>query len=216
MVVGHRCRPGRCRSLWAAVPPQLRHGEGHQAPAVVEGLAAVARSFRIGDPFDPDTTMGRLVSDRQRQRVEGLVAKERAEGAQLVTGGGRPNGLDRGWFFEPTVLADVDNAMTVAREEIFGPVVRVIPYGTEDEAVALANDSDYGLGGSVWSADPDHAYAVARRIETGSIGLNMWTLDPGSPFGGWKASGLGHEFGPEGLAAYQRVESVFVPSGSAR
>lgn len=101
--------------------------------------------------------------------------------------------------------------MKVAREEIFGPVVRVIPYDTEDDAISIANDSEYGLAGSVWSADAEHALSVARRIETGTIGINMWTLDPSSPFGGWKASGLGVEYGPAGLAEYLRAKSIFVP-----
>ncbi|MFI7699424.1 aldehyde dehydrogenase [Nonomuraea sp. NPDC049480] len=178
---------------------------------VVDGLAGVARSFRVGDPLDPSTTMGPLVSRRQRERVESYVESGRSEGARLVTGGGRPADRPRGWFMEPAVFADVDNAMSVAREEIFGPVVCVIPYDTEEEAIGIANDSDYGLAGSVWSSDTGHALAVARRIETGSIGLNMWTLDPGSPFGGWKASGIGKEYGPEGLAAYFRTKSIFVP-----
>jgi acyl-CoA reductase-like NAD-dependent aldehyde dehydrogenase len=187
--------------------PRARHEE------IVDGLTQVARSFRLGDPLAPDTTMGPLVSERQRRRVEAYIAAGRGQGARLATGGGRPGGLERGWFVEPTVFADVDNSMTVAREEIFGPVVCVIPYDTEDEAVSIANDSDYGLAGSVWSADADRALSVARRIDTGSIGINMWMPDTGSPFGGWKASGLGVEGGPEGLAAYTRVKSVYVPGG---
>jgi acyl-CoA reductase-like NAD-dependent aldehyde dehydrogenase len=179
---------------------------------VVDGLAQLAQSFKLGNPLDADTTMGPLVSDRQRQRVESYITVGRTEGARVVTGGGRPSGLDRGWFVEPTVFAGVANTMTVAREEIFGPVICVIPYDTEDEAIAIANDSDYGLAGSVWSTDSAHALSVASRIETGSIGVNMWTLDLGSPFGGWKASGIGKEFGPEGLAAYLKTRSVFVPS----
>jgi len=186
--------------------PRSLYGE------VVDGLAHVAHSFVLGDPLDPATTMGPLVSARQRERVERYVATGRDEGARIVTGGGRPANLERGWFVEPTVFADADNTMTVAREEIFGPVVCVIPYDTEDEAVAIANDSEYGLGGSVWSSDQERALAIARRIETGSIGLNMWTLDPGSPFGGWKASGLGKEYGPEGLDAYLNTKSIFVPA----
>jgi aldehyde dehydrogenase (NAD+) len=186
--------------------PRSRYAE------VVDGLAQVARSFVLGNPLDPATTMGPLVTERQRERVEGYLALGREEGARVVTGGGRPAGLDRGWFVEPTVFADVDNAMTVAREEIFGPVVCVIPYDSEEDAIAIANDSDYGLAGSVWSSDQERALRVARRIDTGSIGLNMWTLDPGSPFGGWKASGVGKEYGPEGLDAYLRTKSIFVPA----
>jgi aldehyde dehydrogenase (NAD+) len=182
---------------------------------VVEGLAQVAQSYTLGDPLDPATTMGPLVTARQRERVEGYIATGSAEGARLVTGGGRPSHLDRGWYVEPTVFADVDNSMTIAREEIFGPVVCVIPYDTDDEAIALANDSDYGLAGSVWGTDQDRALSVARRVETGTIGLNMWTLDPGSPFGGWKTSGLGKELGPEGLDAYLNTKSINVPTPTA-
>ena len=179
---------------------------------VVAGLAQVAQSFTVGDPLDPATTMGPLVTSNQRDKVESYIAKGKAEGARLVTGGGRPQGLDRGWFVEPTVFADVNNTMTVAREEIFGPVVCVIPYDTDEDAIAIANDSDYGLAGSVWGADQDRALAVARRVETGSIGVNMWTLDPGSPFGGWKTSGIGKELGPEGLDAYLTTKSINVPA----
>ena len=179
---------------------------------IVDGLSNVAQSFVLGNPLDAATTMGPLVSERQRERVEGYVAGGHRSGARLVTGGGRPAKLDQGWFFEPTVFADVDNAMPIAREEIFGPVVCVIPYDSEAEAIAIANDSDYGLAGTVWSSDQQRALAVAREVDTGTIGLNMWDLDPGAPFGGWKASGMGKEMGPEGLAAYLKVKSINVPS----
>jgi len=183
--------------------PRRRYDE------VVEALAGVARSFVLGNPLDPATTMGPLVSARQRDRVEEYIAIGRAEGARTVTGGGRPDG--DGWFVEPTVFAGVDNAMTVAREEIFGPVVCVLSYDDAEQAVAIANDSDYGLAGSVWSSDPEHALQVARKIDTGTIGVNMWTLDPVAPLSGWKASGLGRELGPEGLDAYLDTKSIFVP-----
>jgi aldehyde dehydrogenase (NAD+) len=186
--------------------PRSRYAE------IVDGLATVAQSFVLGNPLDAATTMGPLVSERQRARVEGYVAGGRQSGARLVTGGGRPEKLDQGWFFEPTVFADVDNAMPIAREEIFGPVVCVIPYDSQEEAIAIANDSDYGLAGTVWSSDQQRALAVAREVDTGTIGLNMWDLDPGAPFGGWKASGMGKEMGPEGLAAYLKVKSINVPA----
>jgi aldehyde dehydrogenase (NAD+) len=127
----------------------------------------------------------------------------------IVGGAGRPDGLDRGWFVRPTLFADLDNSAAVAREEIFGPVLSVIPYGGDAEAVAIANDSDYGLGGSVWSSDPERATTVANAVQTGTIGINGYLPDPQGPFGGVKASGIGKEFGPEGLAAYQTLKSVY-------
>lgn len=176
----------------------------------VDTLAGLARSLTVGDPLDERTQIGPVVSRAQRDRVLGAVGRAREQGARLVAGGGRPAGVDRGWFVAPTVFADVDNATDLAREEVFGPVLAVIPYGDEDEAVAIANDSPYGLGGTVWSADPDRALAVARRMRTGSVGINGYLIDPGAPFGGVKASGLGRELGPEGLAAYQSTRSVYL------
>jgi betaine-aldehyde dehydrogenase len=132
-----------------------------------------------------------------------------------VAGGGRPAALDRGWYVEPTVFADVDNAMTIAREEIFGPVAAVIAYDDVDDAVRIANDSDYGLSGSVWTADPQAGVDVARRIRTGTYGVNGLGLDPVAPYGGFKASGLGRELGPEGLADYTESRTIIVPPGFA-
>ncbi len=126
-----------------------------------------------------------------------------------MTGGGRPADLDRGWFVQPTVFADVHNSDALAREEVFGPVLALIPFDDDDEAVQIANDSDYGLGGSVWSADEDRALAVARRVRTGTIGLNYYTLDLGAPFGGFKDSGVGRELGPEGINGYLEYKSVY-------
>jgi len=150
-----------------------------------------------------------MVSARHRQRVEDYIAKGRAEGGRVATGGRRPAGRDQGWFVEPTVFADVDNDATICREEIFGPVLAVIPCRDEDEAVRIANDSDFGLGGTVWSTDPERALRLARRIETGTIGVNRYLPDPAAPFGGVKASGIGRELGPEGLAAYQQLKSIY-------
>jgi aldehyde dehydrogenase (NAD+) len=182
-----------------------------QYDTVVETLTGLASALQVGDPLDDATQIGPLVSQRQRDRVEGYIAKGLAEGARLTTGGGRPAGLDRGWFVQPTIFADVDNSATIAREEIFGPVLSVIGYDDVDQAVAIANDSDYGLGGSVWTADPERGLDVARRVQTGSIGINGYALDPGSPFGGVKASGMGRELGPEGLAAFQQLKSIYLP-----
>ena len=128
----------------------------------------------------------------------------------MTTGGSAPAGVDRGYFVSPTVFADVDNNAAIAREEIFGPVLSLIAYDGEDDAIGIANDSDYGLGGTVWTSDPERGLDVARRVETGSFGVNTFNLDWGSPFGGVKASGLGRELGPEGLAAYQNTKSIFL------
>jgi aldehyde dehydrogenase (NAD+) len=138
-----------------------------------------------------------------------------AEGGRVVAGGARPPEQDRGWFVQPTIFADVQNSATIAREEIFGPVLAVIPYDGVDDAVAIANDSEFGLGGSVWSRDPERAQDVAKRVQTGSIGINHYMLDPAAPFGGVKASGIGRELGPEGLAAYFQVQSIYEAPAAA-
>lgn len=179
----------------------------HRYAEIVDTVTALAGGLRIGDALDPATQIGPMVSARQRDRVESYIAKGKAEGARITTGGGRPDG--RGFFVQPTVFADVDNDHTIAQEEIFGPVLSVIPYADEAEAIRIANDSDYGLGGTVWSADPARATAVARQVRTGSIGVNSYINDPFSPFGGIKASGLGREMGPEGIAGYEVVKSIY-------
>jgi acyl-CoA reductase-like NAD-dependent aldehyde dehydrogenase len=176
---------------------------------VLEVLAGLAGAVQVGDSLDPATQVGPMASARQRERVERYIGKGRAEGARVVAGGGRPEGQDRGWFVQPTIFADVDNSHTIAREEIFGPVLSVIPYEGIDDAVAIANDSDFGLGGSVWTEDHERGEAVARRVRTGSIGINYYALDPAAPFGGVKASGLGRELGPEGLTAYLELQSIY-------
>jgi len=183
--------------------PRARYDE------VLEVFSALAGALEVGDSLDPTTQIGPMASARQRERVEGYIEKGRSEGGRVVVGGGRPHGQDRGWFVQPTVFADVENSHTIAREEIFGPVLAVIPYDGVDDAVAIANDSDYGLGGSVWTADQELGQAVARRVQTGSIGINHYMLDPAAPFGGVKASGLGRELGPEGLAAYLQLQSIY-------
>ncbi|MEU5403560.1 aldehyde dehydrogenase [Streptomyces sp. NPDC005963] len=184
--------------------PRARYAE------VVDAFTALAESLRVGPAADPETRIGPLATARQRERVESAVAAGRTSGARVTTGGARPKELDRGWFFEPTVFADVDNGSFIAREEVFGPVLSLIPYDGVDDAVRIANDSDFGLGGTVWTADPARGAEVARRVRTGTIGVNRYIPDPAAPFGGVKSSGLGRELGPEGLTAYQQFQSIYL------
>ncbi|WP_435746768.1 aldehyde dehydrogenase [Nocardioides sp. SYSU DS0663] len=177
---------------------------------VVEALAETVAGMAVGDPADPATEVGPMVAQRQQERVEKYIALGQEEGARVVVGGnGMPEGLDRGWYVRPTVFADVDNRMRIAQEEIFGPVLSVIPYDDVDDAVRIANDSDYGLAGTVWTSDADAGLDVARRVRAGTYGVNTYTMDFAAPFGGHKASGLGREFGPEGLAQYTELKSVY-------
>ncbi|NMN95874.1 aldehyde dehydrogenase [Antrihabitans stalactiti] len=179
---------------------------------VVDGLSDLVRSLKIGDPLDRSTVIGPVASSKQRDIIEGYIAKGIAEGGRITAGGGRPEGFDRGWYVEPTIFADVDNNATIAREEIFGPVLAVIPFTDDDDAINIANDSAYGLGGTVWTSDVDRGAAIARRVQSGSIGINGYTMDHGAPFGGVKDSGMGRELGPEGLAAYQQYKSIYLPT----
>jgi aldehyde dehydrogenase (NAD+) len=167
-------------------------------------------AVKVGNPADPATTMGPLISAAQRAKVEGLIQAGRDEGAQIAHGGGRPAGLDRGFFVEPTLFVDVDNSMTIAQQEFFGPVGVVIPFRDEEEAVRLANDSEYGLAAGVWSADPVHAYRVATRIRAGLVYLNGGGAgsSPHTPFGGYKSSGLGVERGEYGLEEFLLAKSI--------
>ena len=177
--------------------------------AFTDTIADIVLTQTVGDALDEKTDIGPMSSSAHRDRVEGYLNSALAGGARATIGGGRPRGQDRGWFVEPTVLVDVDNSSAVAREEIFGPVLCVIPYDGIDDAVAQANDSNYGLGGTVWTADEDHGVAIARRIRTGTVGINGYQGDLGAPFGGVKDSGIGRSLGPEGLQAYQVLKSVF-------
>ncbi len=199
-----------CSSLTRIVVSERRHDE------FVDALAAAFSSVRVGDPFDPSTQIGPLTSARQRDRVEGYIAKGVGEGATLVTGGGRPGHLDRGWFVEPTVFAQVDNSSTIAQEEIFGPVLGVIPAAHEEDMVTIANDTIYGLNASVFTPDVDRAREVARRLRSGTVGHNAWRTDFGIAFGGFKQSGIGREGGKEGLLPFLETKTVIleeVPSG---
>ncbi|MFJ9388741.1 aldehyde dehydrogenase [Nocardioides sp. NPDC101246] len=176
---------------------------------VVEAFTAFAGSLAVGAASSPETQIGPMATARQRDRVESYIAKGRSEGGRITTGGSRPGDLDRGYFVQPTVFAGLDNNATVAQEEIFGPVLTVISYDGVDDAVRIANDSDFGLGGTVWTSDPGRGAEVARRVQTGTIGVNRYIPDPAAPFGGVKGSGLGRELGPEGLAAYQQLQTIY-------
>ncbi|MFI6314538.1 aldehyde dehydrogenase [Nocardia fusca] len=181
-----------------------------RAPEFVDALVAMVDGLAVGDPFDEDTRIGPMVSARQRERVRGYIEQGIGEGARVVTGGaGTPAGMDRGWYVRPTLFADVDSTMSIAQEEIFGPVLTVLQYTDIDDAVRLADDTAYGLSGSVWTPDIDRGCAVAGRIRAGTFGINQaYSMDPHAPFGGMKASGIGREFGREGLAEYLETQSI--------
>jgi betaine-aldehyde dehydrogenase len=182
---------------------------------VVDALAGLVDGMTVGDPADPATEIGPLVAERQQERVEKYIAVGQEEGARVVVGGnGRPAGLEKGWYVRPTVFADATNDMRIAREEIFGPVLTVIPFESVEDAVQIANDSDYGLAGSVWTADLDQGLDIARRVRTGTYGVNQYTMDFMAPFGGYKASGVGREFGREGIDHYTEIKSIVAPAGS--
>jgi aldehyde dehydrogenase (NAD+) len=162
----------------------------------------------LGDPFDPKTKLGPLVSAHQRDSVLGHVQKGTNEGAELVAGGDRPASLSKGFYVEPTIFANVDNRMSVAQEEIFGPVLSIVPYDTEDEAIRLANDSIYGLAGGVWGGTPERALHVARRLRTGQVDINGGRFNPLAPFGGYKKSGIGRELGPLALEEFFQLKAI--------
>ncbi|GGA37598.1 aldehyde dehydrogenase [Sphingomonas psychrolutea] len=191
-----------CASLTRIIVSDKRHDD------FVEALAAAFSSIKVGDPFDATSQMGPLAMARQRDRVESLIAQGKSEGARLATGGGRPAHLNRGYFIEPTVFANVDNNSTIAREEIFGPVLSVIPAASEEQAIEIANDTIYGLNSSVFTDDPERAYAVGRRLRAGTVGHNGFKNDFGIAFGGFKQSGLGREGGVEGLHPYLEAKTM--------
>lgn len=193
-----------CSSLTRIIVSRNRHD------ALLEALAASFGRVNVGDPFDPATQMGPLAMSRQRDRVEGYIAKGKAEGATLAAGGGRPRHLNRGYFVEPTVFGNVSNNATIAREEIFGPVLSVIPAADEAAAVEIANDTIYGLNSSVFTNDAGRAYATARQLRTGTVGHNSYRTDFGIAFGGFKQSGIGREGGVEGLLPFLEAKTIIL------
>jgi acyl-CoA reductase-like NAD-dependent aldehyde dehydrogenase len=192
-----------CSALTRMLVPRDRLAE-------VEAIAgAAAEAAKLGDPFDPETNLGPMVSAVHRERVREYIRKGVDEGAKLVTGGPeQPEGIERGWFVSPTVFSDVTPDMTIAQEEIFGPVLSIIPYDSEEEAVQIANDSVYGLAGGVWSGDPERAKQVARRLRTGQVEINGGVFNVLAPFGGYKQSGHGRELGKYGLEEFLEVKSL--------
>ncbi|MBK9313852.1 MAG: aldehyde dehydrogenase family protein [Acidobacteria bacterium] len=194
-----------CSALTRMLVPRSRHDEA------VQIAKRAAEKFTVGDPREGKFKLGPLVSATQRERVIGYIKKGIDEGATLVTGGAeKPEGLETGFFVRPTIFANVDNSMTIAQEEIFGPVLSIIPYDDEDDAVRVANDTVYGLSGAVWSSDPERARRVARRLRTGQVEINGGKFNPLAPFGGYKQSGHGREFGKYGLEEFLEVKAMLV------
>ncbi|EGD55410.1 aldehyde dehydrogenase [Gordonia neofelifaecis] len=195
-----------CVAQTRVLVPRSKHDE------VVDAMVAVASTFTPGLPDDPETKVGPIINDRQHEKVTGYIAKGKAEGATAVLEVPAPE-IGTGNFVGPTIFTGVTNDMTIAREEIFGPVISVIAYDDLDEAIAIANDSDYGLAGSVWTADVDKGVEVAKQIRTGTMGINWYAIDPSSPFGGYKKSGIGRENGREGLESYLEHKAILMPMG---
>jgi acyl-CoA reductase-like NAD-dependent aldehyde dehydrogenase len=194
-----------CSALTRMLVPQNRYEEA------VRLAREAAEKFTVGDPHASGTRLGPLVSATQLERVRDYIRRGIEEGATLVTGGAEaPDGLERGYFVRPTVFAGVRNDMTIAQEEIFGPVLALIPYEDEDDAVRIANDTIYGLSGGVWSSDPERARRVARRLRTGQVEINGGSFNPLAPFGGYKQSGHGRELGPYGLEEYLQVKAMLL------
>jgi len=192
-----------CSALTRMLVPRSKLAE-------VEKLAAAtAETFTPGDPFAETTKLGPLVSEVQRDRVRGFIQKGVDEGAKLVTGGAeQPDGLEKGFYIRPTVFSNVTNDMTIAREEIFGPVLSIIPYDTEEEAIEVANDTPYGLAGGVWAGSQEHAIEIAQRLRTGQVDVNGGSFNPFAPFGGYKQSGVGRELGKYGFEEFLEVKSI--------
>ena len=192
-----------CYNGTRILAPKTRYNE------VVEAVSALVSGLTVGHALDPATHIGPMASSNHRTRVENYIETGKAE-ARLVSGGTRLKTNLGGWFVEPTVFADVSNDAVIAQEEIFGPVLSIISYTNDEDAIKIANDSEYGLGGSIWSSDSEHAQSMAQNIHSGTVGINGYMPAIGSPFGGVKASGIGSEFGPEALANYQQMKSTYI------
>lgn len=206
LAAGALCNNGEACAAWTRLlVPQSREAE------IVEALSAAMSSVVIGDPLDPASTLGPMVSRGQRETVESYVEVGVAEGAKIAFGGGRPAHLDKGWYVEPTLFTNVTNDMRIAREEIFGPVAVVIPYGSEEEAVAIANDSPFGLAGSVLTSDHERGVQIARQVRAGTVGVNSLGYGLAFPFGGFKQSGIGREHGPESLQEMLETKTIGLP-----
>jgi acyl-CoA reductase-like NAD-dependent aldehyde dehydrogenase len=194
---------GQTCSAWTRMLiPRSRQAE------VIDLAKAQIAKLTLGDPFDPKTRLGPLASANQRDTVLGFIDTGKKEGAELIAGGGRPSTLSKGFYVEPTIFANVDNRMEIAQEEIFGPVLSIIAYDTEDEAVRIANDSIYGLAGGVWGGSPERALGVARRMRTGQVDINGGRFNHLAPFGGFKKSGLGRELGPHALDEFFQLKAI--------
>jgi acyl-CoA reductase-like NAD-dependent aldehyde dehydrogenase len=196
-----------CVALTRVLAPASKYDE------IRDALGAAVGAQIAGDPANPENMCGPLIAERQRERVEGYIAKGKAEGATIVVGGGRPDEA-KGHFVSPTLFADVTNDMTIAREEIFGPVLSLIKYDTLEDAIAIANDNDYGLAGACYTSDIEKGINVARKVRTGTFGVNTAQgMDFNGPFGGFKSSGVGRELGPEGIEAFCECKTISLPGG---
>jgi len=193
-----------CSSLTRIIVNKNRHDD------LVDALSDAFSKVRVGDAYDPASQMGPLASRVQLERVQGYVEKGKQDGARLAVGGSRPSQLNQGFFIEPTIFANVSNDYTIAREEIFGPVLSVIPANDEADALAIANDTIYGLNASVFTQDSDKAYAIARKLRSGTVGHNSFRTDLNIAFGGFKQSGIGREGGKEGIHPFLEVKTVLL------
>lgn len=197
---------GEACAAWTRIlVPRSRHDEA------IDAFCAVVRDVTIGDPFDPRTDLGPLISRRHRDTVEGYIEVGRQEGAKVAIGGRRPDHLDRGWYVEPTILVGGDNSMRSYREEIFGPVVSVLPYDTEEEAIRIANDTPYGLSAGIFTSDEERGAELATQIRSGTVGINSLGFNMAFPFGGYKASGIGRQHGPESVLEYLELKTIGLP-----
>jgi acyl-CoA reductase-like NAD-dependent aldehyde dehydrogenase len=194
---------GQTCSAWTRMlVPRSRQDEA------VELATAQLAKLTLGDPFDKNTRLGPLASAAQRESVLGYIEQGKNEGATLVAGGGKPAQLAKGYYVEPTIFSNVDNRMKIAQEEIFGPVLAIVPYDSEASAISMANDSDYGLSGGVWAGTPERALGVAKQLRTGQVDINGGRFNPLAPFGGYKKSGIGREIGPLALEEFFQLKSI--------